>query len=219
MPRYARKSFRRRRRAPWYNKKYSAVQLARKAFRGVRYLKGLVNSEMLHLDTNFSAASVLGSGAVSHLTAIAQGDTSAGRTGNSLLLRSLSYRFKLEINSSVTSNTTVTMIIFQDTQQVGDTSPAATDVLAQANTYSLLSTLTAGRFKILKRKSYLLTPASGGRPAIEQKGFMKLYSHVRYNGTASTDIQKNGLYVLFISSESTNTPTVNGTFRIGYHDN
>lgn len=220
MPRYSKRSYgRRRKRTAWYNRKYSTMQLARKAIKGVRYLRGLVNSEMLHADTNFTIANITGSGAINHLTNISQGDTAAGRTGNSFLLRSLAYRFKLEINSSVTSNTTITMLILQDTQQVGDTQPSVTDVLSQANTYSLLSTNTAGRFKILKRKSYLLTPASGGRPAIEQKGYMNLYSHVRYNGTAGSDIQKNGLYVLFISSEATNYPTISGTFRIGYHDN
>lgn len=217
-PRSSRRS-RRYRKTPWYSKRYSAIQLAAKAARGVRYLRGLVNSEMLHADTNFSLATVTGSGAMNHLTALSQGDAANARTGNSILLRSLAYRFKLEINSSVTANTTITMLILQDTQQIGDTQPSVTDVLSQAQTYSLLSTNTAGRFKIMKRRSFLLTPASGGRPAVEHKGFMNLYSHVRYNGTASSDIQKNGLYVLFISSESVNYPTVSGSFRIGYHDN
>lgn len=207
----------------WYNRRYTLsatpMQVAQQALRATRYIKGLVNSEMLHLDTNFSSATIIGTGAVTHLTAINQNDTSAGRTGNSLLLRSLAYRFKLEINSSVSSNTTITMLIFQDTQQVGDTSPATTDVLASANTYSLLNTNTAGRFKVLLRKSFLLTPATGGKPAIEVKNYLNVYSHVRFNGTSSSDIQKNGLYVLFISSESVNYPTISGTFRIGYHDN
>lgn len=219
MARFARKRTYRKRRTPWYRKKYSAAQLAIKAVRGVRYLKGLVNSEMLHKDTTYSTSSISGAGSVVHLTNIAQGDDYNGRTGNSILLRSLSYRYKLEINSSVTSNTTITCLIFQDTQQVADSTPSVTDVLAAATTHSLLSLSSPGRFKIISRKSYTLTPASGGRPALEYKGFHKLYSHVKYNAGASTDVQKNGLYVLFISSEATNYPTVSGTFRIGYHDN
>lgn len=209
----------RRRKSPWYSKKYSALQLAFKAARGVRYLRGLVNSEMLHKDTTFSAAAITAAGSNTHLTAVAQGDDISGRTGNSFLLRSLSYRYKIIINPSVTANTTVTVMLVQDTQQVGDTTPAVTDVLQSANTFSLLNASSAGRFKILSRKSIILTPATGGRPAVEMKGFHKLYSHIRFNGTGTADIQKNGLYVLFISSEATNTPTVDGTFRIGYHDN
>lgn len=207
----------------WYNQRYTLsatpMQVAQQALRATRYIKGLVNSEMLHKDTTFSAASITATGAITPLTDLGTGDTFQSRTGNSMLLRSLSYRYKIAINPAVTANTTVCVIIFQDTQQIGDTSPVVTDILNTANTFSLLSLSTSGRFKILSRKSYTLTPASGGKPAIENKGYHNLYSHVRYNGTATTDIQKNGLYVLFISSEATNTPTADGTFRIGYHDN
>lgn len=207
-----------RRKTPWYSKKYNAQQLALKAWKGVKYIRGLVNSEMLH-NTKTYSVSVPGTGSMNHLTAVSQDDTSTGRTGNSILLRQLAYRFKIEINSAVTSNTTFVMMIVQDTQQVGDTSPSITDVLSSANTFSLMALGTAGRFKVLKRQQFILTPASGGRPAVESKGFLKLYSHVRYNGSADSDIQKNGLYLLMLSSEGTNYPTFSGSFRIGYHDN
>lgn len=214
---YRKKTFKKK--APWYEKKYSAYQLAKKAYSATRYIKGLVNSEMFHADSNFSSAAITATGSNTHLTPLAQGDTSALRTGNSILLRSLTYRYRLEVNSAVTSNTAITIIIFFDTQQISDTSPTVSDVLASASPESLLNLNSAGRFKILSRKTIILTPASGGRPAVEIKNSMNLYKHVRYNGTAGSDVQKNGLYVLFISSEITNTPTVSGTFRIGYHDN
>lgn len=203
----------------WYDKKYSAQQLAVKAWKATKYLKGLVNSEMLHVDTSFSGTTIPNTGTVTHLTAISQGDTAAGRTGNSLLLRSLTYRARFEINSAVTSNTAITMIVFMDKQQVSDTAPAPGDILTGLSTESLLSLNTGGRFRIMMRKSYVLTPASGGRPAIEIAKYFNIQKHVRYNGTASTDIQKNGLYVLLISSEATNVPSITGNFRIGYHDN
>lgn len=218
MPRrYVRR--RTRRKSPWYNRKYSPMQIAAKAWKGVRYLKGLVNSERMHKDFVYSGQTLTNSGLVTHLTAITQNDTIEGRTGQSLLLRNITYRGRLEVNSAVTSNTAITMIVFQDKQQVGDTSPAVTDILSAANPESLLALNTLGRFKVISRKTWVLTPASGGRPAIEINKTFNLYKHVRYNGTASSDIQKNGHYVLFISSENTNYPTFSGTFRIGYHDN
>lgn len=221
MPRYSRKTFRRRtrRKSPWYRRRYNAAELAYKAYKGVKYIRGLVNSEMLHADKAYSNGSIGGSGTVAHITALSQGDTASGRTGNSILLRKINYRLKFEINAAVTSNTSVTMVIFFDKQQIGDTTPTWTDVYDSANSWSLMSLATAGRFKILQRKDITLTPASGGRPAIELKGNFNVYKHVRFNGTSGTDIQKNGLYVGFISSESTNTPIVSGTVRIGYHDN
>jgi len=203
---------------PWYQKRYNAMELAQKALSGVKYIRGLVNSEMLHKRTDFSTT-VSGSGSVNSLVAIGQDDTISGRTGNSILVRNLSYRCKLEINAAVTSNTTFTMMIIQDSQQVGDNAPAVTDILVTANTYSLLNDSQSGRFQILSRKNITLTPASGGRPAVEWKGYHKLYTHIRYNGTTSTDIQKNGIYLLILSSEGTNYPTFSGSFKLGYHDN
>lgn len=208
-----------RRKTSWYNKKYSSLQLAQKAWKGVRYIRGLVNSEMFHYDTTFSAATIVNTGSNTHLTALPQGDTNITRTGNSILLRSLTYRFKLEISSAVSSNSAITMIVFFDTQQIADTSPAVTDILNTAAPQSLLNLNFAGRFKVLRRKTFILTPATGARPALEFVDNLNLYKHVRFNGAASSDVQKNGLYVLFISSESTNYPTITGTFRIGYHDN
>lgn len=220
---YARKSYGRKKtfkKKSWYNKKYNALQLAAKAWKGVRYIRGLVNSEMLHKDFAYSAGTTInGTGFVTHLTALGQDDTSSGRTGNSILLRNMNYRFKLEVNASVTLDSSILMLIFMDTQQISDTAPVITDVLTTSTPESLLALGTAGRFKLMSRKTYILTPATGGRPALEIKGYFNIQKHIRYNGTASTDIQKNGLYIAFLSSESTNTPTIVGSARIGYHDN
>lgn len=208
-----------KRKTPWYRKKYNAVQLAYKAWRGVKRIRGLVNSEMLHVDKTYSSNTISGTGYVYNLTGIAQGDGINQRTGNSILLRNLTYRLKFEINASVTVDTTIMMALVWDTQQVGDSAPAITDIFASATPESLLATGTLGRFKIILRKHILLTPASGGRPAIVMHNTLNLYKHIRYNGVNDTDIQKNGLYLVMVGSESTNLPTITGTVRIGYHDN
>ena len=44
---------RRRRRTPWYNRKYSTAQIARAAWRSAKYIRGLVNSEMFHKSNQF----------------------------------------------------------------------------------------------------------------------------------------------------------------------
>lgn len=219
------KTFRRRsrsRRSSFFNTKAftpeNAYALASKAAKDIWYIKGLINSERMYKDLNlFNNIST--SGSVFPLTDISMGDGTAQRTGNSILVRSLSYRYSVEINSSVTNNTRVLMLLVQDTQQIADTTPTITDVLDSSTPESLLSRTNAGRFKVLKRKSFHLTPPSGGDPLKEHSGYLNLYSHVRYNGTTATDIQKGGYYLMFLSSETTNTPTVRGNFRLGYHDN
>lgn len=203
----------------WYNTPQTPKALAIQALRKVRYIKGLVNSEMFHIDKSYSSNTISGSGYIYNLTGIAQGDGINGRTGNSLLVRNLNWRLKFEINSSVTVDTSIMMAIVQDNQQQSDTDPQVTDIFASATPEALLATGNFGRFKILYRKTFILTPASGGRPAVEMVKYKNLYHHVRYNGVNATDIQKGGLYVVFVGSESTNLPTVTGTIRLGYHDN
>lgn len=207
-----------RKKQSWYNKKYSTMQLARKAWNATKYLKGLVNSEMLHKDT----AVTLGS-QQSNILVISnpsQDDTASGRTGNSILLRNIYFRGTLQINTSVTANTRVSLALVKDTQQISDTQPAVTDIFDSAtDPDSLLKLGNAGRFKIIWRKVYTLAPVAGGRNVIDITKYWKVYDHVRFNGPANTDTQKNGYYIVIITSENTNYPSVTLNTRVGYHDN
>lgn len=220
MPRnYRRRNYRnRRRRTPWYRRKYDAMSLAAKAAKGVWYLKGLVNSEMLHVD---STALIAGSqNSITHITGIGQGDTDTGRTGNSLLLRNIYIRGRLVINSLITTSSRVMMALVCDTQQIGDSFPSVTDIFKSGtDTETFLNLNASGRFKIMWRKQVVLTTASGGSPTREVVKYIKLRKHVRYNGPNAGDIQKNGIYLVIITSESVNFPAVDLGVRIGYHDN
>lgn len=211
------RSYRFRRKAPWYRRKYSASEVAYKAFQGVKYLKGLVNSEMHHKDTTISLST---QNLITHITSIAQGDNDFNRTGNSLLLRNIYIRGTMEIDPAVTSNTRISLVLVKDLQQVSDSSPTLANIFnTPTDPNSLLSLSTSGRFKILWRKNYVLTPSTASRPAIDINKYWKIYDHVRFNGTAATDIQKNGYYFCILTSESVNFPQIDCTARVGFHDN
>lgn len=217
---YARKTFRKnfKRKTAWYNKRYSTMQLAQKAWSATKYLKGLVNSEMLHKDTNIVLVAT--QSRLLQIVDITQGDSDSGRTGNSLLLKNIYFRGQLTINTAVASNTRITLALVKDKQQVADTAPQLSDIFTSStDPDTLLNLNSSGRFKIKWRKTYTLTPVSGGRNCIDITKYWKLYDHVRYNGPASTDIQRNGYYLAIISSEAINFPTVNLNNRVGYHDN
>lgn len=217
-PQYRRRKTYRKKNTSWYNKKYSTMQLAQKAWTATKYLKGLVNSEMLHKDTNIVLGAV--QSRLLQIVDITQGDSDSGRTGNSLLLKNIYFRGQLTINPVVASNTRVTLALVKDKQQVADTSPGLSDIFTSStDPDTLLNLSSSGRFKILWRKTYTLTPVGGGRNCIDITKYWKLYDHVRYNGPAATDIQRNGYYLAIISSEVANFPTVNLNNRVGYHDN
>lgn len=213
-----RRQFRRRKSTAWYNKKYSTAQIARAAWRSAKYIRGLVNSEMFHLDN----ALALGSNqSILHpITAIPMGDTVGSRTGNSVLLKSFVLNGFMYINSSQTTNSRVMLALIRDRQQVSDTVPALGDIFVDATApHTLLKTDTLGRFDILWRRQYTLDSNAAGNNAKQVKLFHRINLHARYNGTNSTDIQKNGIYFAIITSEPSLYPTVVFQSRLNYHDN
>lgn len=205
-----------RRRAPWYKRRYNALQLASKAARGVWYLKGLVNSEMHHLVTN-STVSVTNTATIIPLTAIGQDDTASGRTGNSILLRNIFMRWGLT-NNPAASSTYFRCLLVQDKQQIGDTAPTITDVLQSSSTLSSLSLNSAGRFKILKDWFFILNNVD--KTSRNAKLYLDVRKHVRFNGAAGTDIQKNGIYMMVLSDQVIGTaPSFVYNVKLGWHDN
>jgi len=219
---YARRSIRRRssrrRRTSWYNKKYSTAQIARAAWRSAKYIRGLVNSELFHTDQTCALGA--NQSAIFSLCQIAQGDAINGRTGNSILVKSLAFNGYAYVDPTITNNTRFTLALVRDKQQISDTTPALTDIFTSGtDPHTLLNTNTTGRFKIMWRKQYTLMPPAGGRDSITFKHYDKLNFHVRFNGTANTDIQKNGLYLVMISSEPSKYPSISINTRLSYHDN
>lgn len=218
--RYRKKrSYRPRRgsRAPWYNRpiRYSVSDIASMAYKGVNYLKGLVNSEVYKFDTDTSSSPST-AGTITHLSAIAQGDAENSRSGNSIYLRSVLVNGVMQIHASATS-TTYRIMIVSDSQQVGDTSPAISDILNSVGVTSALNRGTVGRFSVLYDKMFNINTAA--TPTRCHKIFLPMLRHVRFNGAATTDIQRNGIYLVLISNEATNTPSFAYFSRCSYHDN
>ena len=209
---------RRRRRTPWYNRKYSTAQIARAAWRSAKYIRGLVNSEMFHKSNQF----ILGSNTQKLwvVNAMAQGDGDNHRTGNSILCKSFAINGYMYINASQTTNSRLMIALVLDKQQVSDTLPSVSDIFTdQTDPSTLLNTSNLGRFKVLHRRQYTLDSNSAGNNAKQVKVFKRLNFHTRYNGSADTDIQKDGLYLVIITSEPTLYPTVVLNARLSYHDN
>lgn len=214
--RFKKRSFRRKRgSSKWYNKKYSVAQIASTAYRGMRMLKGIVNAERKFVDVTLVTA-LSNTGDITQLNPLAEGATESTRNGLSVLMKNLFIRQALYMNSAARIEF-IRLIVFVDSQQVGDTAPAVTDVLETASYVSPLNRQAAGRFSILYDHVHSFSITGS------QCGFLKLNIpvnlHAKYNGAASTDIQKNGVYILRIESEATNHASGNMYSRINYYDN
>lgn len=214
--RYTRK---RRGNKTWLSSAQSAWKLAKSAYNQIRYLKSLINVEKKKYDVEVTATTVSSSGAVYSLSGIAQGDTDQLRNGNSILCQNLYLRGVVAQPNNLTGM--FRLIIFLDKQQVSDTSPSLTDVIDPtfSNYYNApLNNLTVGRFKILKDTKFHTEP--GSAITIPFKYFIPLTGHhMRFNGTASTDIQKGGIYILVVSDKGALFPTIEYVSRLTFTDN
>lgn len=213
--RYTRRRRRYRKKNPYVSTAAKYAGMAYTAYKGVKYLKGLVNSEKHFRDFN-SATSIDDSGQIFVFTTIAQGDDVGDRNGNSILVKGLFGRLSFDKHASATS-TYIRVIFFREDQQVADTAPGVTDVLETSAFDSALNLDTRGRFKILK--DMVVTLDSAKNTNAFKKFNIVINKHMKFNGSANTDIQKGGLYMLMISNEATNTPTIGAKVRISYHDN
>ena len=201
----------------WSNTPQTPKALAVQAIRGVKHLKGLVNVEKHRHIISIPLTNIDSDGTVISLTDLAQGNDAGQRTGNSVLVKGIATKMVCR-NSASSFNTTLRLMWFMDTQQVGDTSPSVTDVLDGASVVQPLNHNTVGRFKILKQ-IFITMSNTGGNTQKVLNFFIKLNHHVRYNGTTVSDIQRGGLYLLAISDEDTNMPSINATQTVQYYDN
>lgn len=220
---YRRPSSRRRRpgsAVPWYSRKYSTLEIAQKAYSTAKYLTGLVNSEVHKFDGSNTVTPTY-SGGLDNLCGIAQDDTDAGRTGNSIFVRKLGIRGIVNWNSAVAgSSQLVRLMVIIDKQQISDTAPGAADVLESTGSSqainSFLNSATVGRFTVLKS---IVLRVDADDPQRTFQMNIPLKHHIRYNGGGSGDGQKGLIYLLYVSDASTNNPSVVYSHRLSFHDN
>lgn len=209
---------RRRRNLPgrtWMRYGAKAGGLAYRAYKGFRYLRSLINVEHQKIDFNLGATGVTTTPVVTQMTAVAVGDSEGSRTGNSILCKYLYQKLTVRLNASA-NYSRLRYVVVRDKQQVGDTAPSWTDVYESTSTTSLLNKNTVGRFDILYDRCFDL---DANNPQYLVDKYIRLNSHARYNGTASTDIQKGGIWVMYVSDELTNNPTLSYNNRLMYIDN
>lgn len=214
-----RKNYRRRRgrssmSQPWYRRKHSVMDMASAAWRGVKMLKGLVNVEKYLFDTTYSNTTS-NVGVITNVSAIAQGDGEGARTGNSILAKYLSLKGAITKNGSATTSI-VRILVVKDLFNTG-TAPTIADILQSVSTFDPINQDTRDRYVILRDSKFIV--ATGTVTTRTFKYFIPINDHIKYTGSAATDEYKNQLYVITITNEDTNLPTLNWIARLAYHDN
>lgn len=200
-----------------YKKRMMKKTVDAKQNKAIRKLEKKLAGEVKVLDIVNGATNILNTGAIVHLNPIGQGDTANQREGNNVTMKSLTIRESYVHNVAGDFNQFYRRIVFIDKQQIADTSPATADVLQIVSYLSDYNNDTKGRFQVL---SDVLTRLNNNTTnGAVRKQVKKMNTKVQFNGSASTDIQKNGLYILYIGSATANYPTYQIASRVRYIDN
>lgn len=187
--------------------------------------------ETKYFDVSLNQTNITVNGAITHITGIAQGDTLTSRTGNSINVTNVTCKGTWVRNSDTSSGAgfNYRILVVVDTQQVADTNPAPSDVISDAGFTAnpimcLPNTANLERFRIL----YTSPLYEGSRGAVTNTAVFNQTSilefskalnlKVAFNGITGADIQKNGIFVVFLTDSTNNVVDFSGIARIAYND-
>jgi len=179
--------------------------------------------EIKNIGIDLAQTNITSSGTIQHLTAIPQGVTEVTRVGEDVMLREIIVRGRL--SDLTTTGTTSVPFYYRfalvvDKQQVADTAPAVTQVVDTADPVNALPNNShSERFRFLWVSPLIQNNAvlTGNQfPVCDHtwKGALK----IGFNGANSTDIQKNGVYFMILTSDTGNTVDFAGVARLMYTD-
>lgn len=197
-----------------YRKK-KKVSPGKKALKEVRKLKKLVRPEIKRDDLNLFILNPGLAGIVTNLTFIAQGNDEQTRSG--IKINCLFFELRFSIRKHATPSDTLTrVLVVRDRRQEESVTPAVLDVLFSADPESTFTRVNAGRFQILYDTTIALDSAKQTMTYRTKR--KKLNFVTGYIGAGAADITSNGIYMISISSENVNTPTMRCEFHLKFTD-
>lgn len=217
--RYTRRRTRRRappRRSNYKN--YSYWGIVRKVARDVGRLKNLVNVEFKKIDVGPTDLATYASGHVICLNPVATGDDYNARDGRQIRMKSIELKIRATAHASSTDTTVKVALVCQ--KDVDGAAPAVGDIF-DSQVVNSMRNLSERRDIFVMWQRIINIPLNTRRVAtthMYRKIDMKTVFNANNAGTVA-DIETNGLFLYLLSTEATNTPTVNYASRIRFVDN
>lgn len=207
-----------------YRRKYKRTQCkegavsfiarhAQQIYAGSKMALSVLNAEKKIFDNPaISHTPTSTAGQISLLTDIDQGDDQGNRQGRTLLHKGTFLRLRLNKHASATA-TTVRVIVFS---QHNNSAPAVLGLLNEINIDSFYNS----NFHTLSTVYYDKTfSVNADYPEKSIKAYVNKDIRISYSSGTGTDVAMNNMYLLTISDEAINTPTISGRCRIRYYDN
>lgn len=197
---------------------HSVLEKANKALNLASKVYRFVNTEIKFHDVTTTATAIPNTGTINGLSAVAQGDGQSTRDGDSLKPLHLTIRGSVTNNTTNNRTTLARIIVFRGKQENG-VGFSATDILETSTVYSPKNYTDRFRTKILMDKVIPVPPNNNNSYSPKLWNFStKIIGHVNYSA-ASTSIEDGGIYILYLSDQATNPPTMDYYARLTYVDN
>lgn len=184
--------------------------------------------EIKYVDTALDTTDIPTTGSVRSIAGIAQGDNDQQRAGDCVLVTSIRCSgFFVRGTITLAANAQYRIAVVYDKQQVADTAPAAGDIFEYPAepTSAMIRAANIDRFKILHMSPVyygnmmVLSSALTGNTPTQRTGFewnWKGTIRVNFNGANATDLQRNNIYFVLLSNDTTGD--FDGTSRVGFTD-
>ena len=216
-------------RGPSYYACAKKVATDPRVWKAIKTIKGMLNVEHKYYDTvPFSGASIDSSGTVAAGTMnLVQGDGGTTRDGDQVKAKSIYLQFNTEKHASSTG-TELRIIVGLDFRPEG-APPTVADVLNSASVLSAMNMDHRRRFKILRDWRTILSDATAtkltkkwyfplGKKSRGRRG-RRLGLRLNFAGSTTDEPQNVNIFILAISDEATNTPSLSMISRVRFVDN
>ncbi len=191
---------------------------ALEALRLARSTRKLLVVEYKNHQVGLSAAPN-STGAVQHMTTIAEGDDHDDRSGRKIRLKYAEIRGTVQLHASATDSR-VRLTLVRDNSGT-TTAPSFTDLFASAalhleNRPKIGDAQSNARFTILMDK-YIIINTNNLTKAFKWSKSLDMY--VTFTGASATNEGKGCLYIFATSNEATNDPVLAASMHMYFIDN
>lgn len=189
--------------------------------------------ELKFIDTTVDDAVFAASTITNNMTNIPQGVTESERVGRKCCLKSLAWRYRLNLperDAGATPNggDVIRLILYQDKQTNGATA-AVTDIMSQTKVTGMFQLQNKGRFKILYNKTHVMNyggMASDGAGVVSQaiveqhhKVNLRLNIPMEFSGATGGLTEKRSNNVGLLALGTNLIMGMNGQMRFRFSDN
>lgn len=199
-----------------------AWSLAKRTAVGLNEIRKLINIETKFVDKAQTSTAISTTATVFAISQTAQGLDVSNRVGDSIKLQHITVRGRVNV-STAASNSLVRIMVIRDLDGYG-TAPVSADILQDSATVSSclspINYLNRERFSVLYDELVELQGIVQGTAGMPFYFDSAHAGHVLYLGTTATAASngKGSLYVVALSDEATNTPSIAFYSRVTYTD-